>query len=792
MKYTKTRSKAFSFIVGILFCLSYATQTKSQSLELQLNANTYNGGYNISCNGSFDGSIDLVVIGGTAPFTYIWSNSAVTQDINNLSAGVYTVTVTDFNGQSVSSSKTLSQPQLLSTTLNPTHVTIYGASNGRITQEVGGGTPPYTYLWNTGAVTATITNLPIGNYTVTVTDANGCSDLKSTTITQPPQLIITNFYGTNITCPGAYTGSIDAEVSGGIAPYIYSWSNGAFTQDISNLRAGQYTLRVTDQGGASIENSITLTEPSAFQIELTSPLYPNGYNVSCSECYNGSITSQVSGGTPSYVYNWYHGGLNVGSTTSLSNVGGGNYSLQILDQNNCEARKEIQLREAPAHGWSRDGNTGTNPNIEFIGNIDPVDLSFKTNNLERLKISANGDIDISGDLAIDDEVQFGNNRYIHYQPLQGSDPEIFSFGERASLNPFAITPCISPILSAQLNYQFNGTIQLYGNSSAGGFLNVMNVGFDGTNAIIEATGTSNDPLANRLLLNYYCGRDVFVGNGTSGDLTANHNFYTLGNVGIGTSTPGYKFEVMGDININGDIKRNGTSILGGLWEINSSGIHYDNGNVGIGTLTNNATHQLEVNGEVLLLAGHGDVKNGLQFLSNNGVPDRRGISIGYDNGTLRDGSFNFWIHEWQNDPVQSCSFNFKEVNNNSLLMAIHANGKVGIGGSYVPDGYTLGVHGNIIAEEIVLRLVGSWPDYVFEEDYQLRSLSDIKLFIENNHHLPGLPPANEIEESGLNIGQLISIQTQKIEELTLYLIQLKEEMDFLKLENEKLNKLLNK
>ena len=109
-----------------------------------------------------------------------------------------------------------------------------------------------------------------------------------------------------------------------------------------------------------------------------------------------------------------------------------------------------------------------------------------------------------------------------------------SFGPTSSNS---IVSCIAPGLNSNPNYQFNGTIQIWQNSIDGVNLNVLEMGHDGANSIIDATGTSTDPSLNRLLINYHCGRDVFVGNGGSGDLTANRNFFALGKVGIGTTTP---------------------------------------------------------------------------------------------------------------------------------------------------------------------------------------------------------------------------------------------------------------
>ncbi len=152
----------------MLTVISY-TKTVAQTIELQFNKSNYNGGYNISCNGATDGSITMIVIGGTAPYTYQWSNSATTKDISNLVAGTYNVTVTDDNSVTATGSVTLLQPVILGKTFTPSNyngynISIYGLDNGSINLEVSGGTPPYNYLWSNSATTKDISNLTAGNF----------------------------------------------------------------------------------------------------------------------------------------------------------------------------------------------------------------------------------------------------------------------------------------------------------------------------------------------------------------------------------------------------------------------------------------------------------------------------------------------------------------------------------------------------------------------------------------------------------------------------------------------------
>src|SRR5439155_1148528 len=145
-------------------------------------------------------------------YTYAWSNAQVTQDITNLTAGIYSVLVTDKNGCTTTASVTLTQPVALSTTItsatfNGSNVSCFGSSNGSIDLTVAGGTTAYTYAWSNAQVTQDITNLTAGTYSVLVTDKNGCTATNIITLTQPAALTTTatpaTFNGSNVSCFGS-------------------------------------------------------------------------------------------------------------------------------------------------------------------------------------------------------------------------------------------------------------------------------------------------------------------------------------------------------------------------------------------------------------------------------------------------------------------------------------------------------------------------------------------------------------------------------------------------------------
>ena len=164
----------------------------------------------------------------TANYTYQWNTGATTATINNLVAGTYTVTATDANGCTTSTTATITQPTQLTIAIpSTTNLLCNGTSTGSATALASNGTANYTYQWNTGATTATINNLTAGTYTVTATDANGCTTSTTATITQPSLIAVAIPSTTNVLCNGGATGSATALASNGTSNYTYQWNTGA-------------------------------------------------------------------------------------------------------------------------------------------------------------------------------------------------------------------------------------------------------------------------------------------------------------------------------------------------------------------------------------------------------------------------------------------------------------------------------------------------------------------------------------------------------------------------------------
>ncbi len=289
---------------------------------------------NISCNGAANGSIVNLVSGGNAPLSYNWSNGPTSVNQNNLGPGNYTLTITDQYGCDKTQSYQVTQPSALSISGNSTDVDCNGNSTGSVNLNVSGGTPGYNYSWNNGATSANLNNLPAGLYQLQVVDANGCTENKSFNI-QEPSLLTVNGNSTNVDCNGNNTGSINLNVSGGVATYTFDWSNGANTANLNNIGAGNYSVQVTDANGCVENKSFNVSQPTVLTVNGTTN------SVDCNGANTGAVNLIVNGGTPGYNYAW-NNGSNAGN---LSNVSAGSYAVTVTDDNGCSKNEIFNVTE---------------------------------------------------------------------------------------------------------------------------------------------------------------------------------------------------------------------------------------------------------------------------------------------------------------------------------------------------------------------------------------------------------------------------------------------------------------
>jgi hypothetical protein len=344
---------------GCQFTNSY-TLTQPTPLVSSVSSPTYACGTNISCNGAADGSIDLSAQGGNdcLPYSYLWSNGATTEDVSGLTAGTYSVTVTDDGGCQTVSTITLTEPAPLAGTVQLSvyacgyNISCQGESDGSIDLSATGGATcqPYAYLWSTGATTEDVSGLAAGTYSVTITDVNGCTISYTYTLTEPAKLVspgVRSVFacGYHVSCFGAADGSINLNPAGGAdcQPYSYVWSNGATTEDLNNLTAGTYSVTVTDVNGCSANTTFTLLQPNPVMTTGTQSIYNCGYNVSCNGASDGSINLTATGGADcqSYSYLWSNGA----TTEDLNNIPAGTYSVTVTDANGCFATQSFTLTQ---------------------------------------------------------------------------------------------------------------------------------------------------------------------------------------------------------------------------------------------------------------------------------------------------------------------------------------------------------------------------------------------------------------------------------------------------------------
>ena len=215
----------------------------------------------VTCNGDTDGFASASASGGTPGYSYNWSTGANTASISGLVAGTYGVTVTDANGCQDSSEVIVNEPPVLVLTPSMDDVECNGEASGSASVSVSGGTPGYTYSWSTGATTASVADLAVGTYGVTVTDANGCKDSTQVMIDEPTNLVV-NASTTDVECNGEASGTATASVGGGTPGYSYSWSTGATTASVADLAAGSYGVTVTDANGCQDSTQVMINEPN--------------------------------------------------------------------------------------------------------------------------------------------------------------------------------------------------------------------------------------------------------------------------------------------------------------------------------------------------------------------------------------------------------------------------------------------------------------------------------------------------------------------------------------------------
>ncbi|HEY9170180.1 MAG TPA: PKD domain-containing protein [Lutibacter sp.] len=296
----------------------------------------------VKCNGEFNGSATVTVIGGKTPYAYVWDKSTATSaTATDLGAGVHTISITDSNGCKETATVTITEPILLTgTAVEVSPVNCKGGADGVATVTVNGGTQPYNYSWNNSTATgATASNLKAGLHTITIKDANDCEILVFVTISEPSAALTANaVQNSPVKCFGGADGSATVTASGGTSPYTYLWENSASTIDTAtDLKAGLRTVTVWDANGCETTAMVLINEPTNLTASAS-----QFKSVTCNGMSNGVAIATVAGGTLPYTFSW---DKSSSSSAVASDLAAGVHTVTIKDKNGCETSAIVVIEE---------------------------------------------------------------------------------------------------------------------------------------------------------------------------------------------------------------------------------------------------------------------------------------------------------------------------------------------------------------------------------------------------------------------------------------------------------------
>jgi len=341
---------------------SSKTLTEPPALSVSLRSTGGKDGYDVSCHDKSDGRLEAEPAGGAGAYSYAWSGGAGTETGNvfsSLRVGTYTVTVTDGNGCTASDSKALAAPTAIGFAINrlpeslncPNDVTTLSSIG--LVHAIGS----VNYRWSSGETAESISGKGPGNYSLTVSDEQGCSTTKSVTMNTPEAYTVTlaaisDFNGKPIQCHGGNNGVIEAAVKSSLgtvaSPSNYVWKKnniihetGKTKNKITGLAAGSYVVEVTYNGNcAATSNTLSLSAPPQLSVAVRATSSHNGGSViSCHGASDASLKAAAAGGIAPYIYEWNTQAV----ASALSGLPEGTYSVTAKDKNECTASNSITL-----------------------------------------------------------------------------------------------------------------------------------------------------------------------------------------------------------------------------------------------------------------------------------------------------------------------------------------------------------------------------------------------------------------------------------------------------------------
>lgn len=291
-----------------------------------------------SCSPQPDGEASIAASGGTQPYTYRWSDPAQQTDAfaQQLLPGAYTVTVTDANVCSFTQNVTVASSPMVQLQLQSIPVSCHSGNDGIITATASGGTGAFSYQWSATGLgnIANPTQLSAGLYLLTVTDVRQCTATAQVDVTQPAPLIL-SAVPQHVACAGNASGSIDLNVSGGMTPYRFVWSNGDNVEDLSQLSSGVFAVTVTDANNCEAVLETTVIQTTRITASFST------IRADCYGAATGSAAVLVNGGSAPYLYEWSNGGAGA----AIQNVPAGLYQLAVTDSLGCRTEFEVTIEQ---------------------------------------------------------------------------------------------------------------------------------------------------------------------------------------------------------------------------------------------------------------------------------------------------------------------------------------------------------------------------------------------------------------------------------------------------------------
>ena len=286
----------------------------------------------LNCYNSNNGTITVTTSGGVAPYTFSWSDSGTGNYRDGLTIGTYTVTITDSIGCVKVRTVEIENGDLFNIDPVVTPISCFGADDGSIELNLEGGVSPISFIWSDDSNAGqSRNNLPPGDYSVLIQDASGCEIQRDFTIIEPEEISIAAVVTNATDCDNPASGSIDLQISGGNSPYIFQWSNGAVTEDISALIAQTYSVTVTDSKGCISEKEFTITRPDDLEIDLAT----NIYAVCESREVFQNNTLSISGGVAPYIIQWSGGEVTGNNNEIMDTKIDGSYQVTVTDALGC-------------------------------------------------------------------------------------------------------------------------------------------------------------------------------------------------------------------------------------------------------------------------------------------------------------------------------------------------------------------------------------------------------------------------------------------------------------------------